>query len=188
MRFRLASLVVLGFILLLTCCGKHAEPIVPKEICGTPIDPQVAHAVVEPAEGFHEFNRVDRGAAITAPCVLLSGNDPVLEFRFSWDRGPTNLMYLASGSGSVSRVTAPQRIPSLYTTLVGTDGAISTAPCGTKGGDYFTLTLQLPRIELTDRSHRGDIEKFMRAYFPATLKTLGCRTAPPASPRPGQER
>ncbi|MGW4275584.1 hypothetical protein ACWEGQ_25255 [Streptomyces seoulensis] len=112
----------------------------------------------------------------------------MVRFRFSWDENATDLMYLAKNTGTVSGIADPRHITSPYTTLVGTDGAISTAPCGTKGGEYFTLTLQLPRIELTDRSHRGDIEKFMRAYFPATLKTLGCRTAPPASPRPGQER
>ncbi|MDV9170187.1 hypothetical protein R6V09_08535 [Streptomyces sp. W16] len=56
---------------------------------------------------------------------------------------------------------------------MGTDGAISIAKCKTKGGDYFPL--QIPPISLMDHTHRKDIEKFMRAYFPATLKTLGCK-------------
>ncbi|MEV7126558.1 hypothetical protein [Streptomyces sp. NPDC093260] len=95
-------------------------------------------------------------------------------------------MYLAKGTGTVSGVTDPRPLSSPYPTLVGTDGAISTAPCRTKGGNYFTLTLQLPRIELTDRTHRKDIEKFMRAYFPATLETLGCRTTADTAAGPGR--
>ncbi|MFK4144422.1 hypothetical protein [Streptomyces sp. NPDC004065] len=77
----------------------------------------------------------------------------------------------------MSGVTAPRRIAASYKAVVGTDGAIATTPCKTKGGEFFTLTLQLPQIKLTDRSHRADIERFMRAYFPATVKTLGCAKA-----------
>ncbi|MFI6405264.1 hypothetical protein [Streptomyces sp. NPDC050548] len=69
-------------------------------------------------------------------------------------------------------MTDPRAIDFAYKSIVGTDGAISIAKCKTNGGDYFTLTLQVP---LTDHTHRKDIEKFMRAYFPATLKTLGCK-------------
>ncbi|MFJ9898705.1 hypothetical protein ACIQPR_35785 [Streptomyces sp. NPDC091280] len=121
-----------------------------------------------------EFTRVDRAEAITAPCVLLSGRDPVLDFRFSWDDTARDLMYLATNTGSVSGVREPREVDFAYKTIVGTDGAISVAPCKTKGGNYFTLTLQVPQIPLTDQTHRKDIEKFWRAYFPATLKTLGC--------------
>ncbi len=86
-------------------------------------------------------------------------------------------MYLATDTGSVSGVREPREIDFAYKTIVGADGAISIAPCKTKGGDYFTLTLQVPQIRLTDQTHRKDIETFMRAYFPATdpLKTLGCK-------------
>jgi len=126
-------------------------------------------------EDFHEFTRVERSEAITAPCVLLEGRDPVLEFRFSWEETEADLMYLALDAGTISRVTEPRSINFTYKTIVGTDGAISTTPCKTKGGDYFTLTLQVPQISLMDQTHRKDIERFMRAYFPATLKTLGCK-------------
>ena len=98
----------------------------------------------------------------------------MLRLRFSWDESVPDLMYVATNTGSVSGVTAPRRTNSPNDTVVGTDGAISTAPCKTKGGNYFTLTLQLPQVRQLDRTHRKDIERFMRAYFPATLKTLGC--------------
>ncbi|MGW1981779.1 hypothetical protein ACWCPJ_04855 [Streptomyces collinus] len=98
----------------------------------------------------------------------------MLDFQFSWDDSATDLMYLATGTGSVSHVSQPRSIALAAKTLIGTDGAISQEPCRTKGGNYFTLTLQLPKIKPGDRAHRGDIERFMRAYFPATLRTLGC--------------
>ncbi len=84
-------------------------------------------------------------------------------------------MYLATDTGSTSGIRQPRGIDFTYKTIVGTDGAISIAPCKTKRGNYFTLTLQAPQMPLTDQTHRKDIERFMRAYFPATLKTLGCR-------------
>ncbi|MET8584947.1 hypothetical protein ABZX39_29320 [Streptomyces collinus] len=59
--------------------------------------------------------------------------------------------------------------------LVGTDGAIAATRCKSEAGDHFALTLQLPKIKPSDGTHRADIERFMRAYFPATLRTLGCR-------------
>ena len=174
MNARRILIVVLLSILLLSC-GSSAYHEVPKAICGTPIDPALTRLLVKSAKEFHEYNRVDRSDAITAPCILLAEHDPVLEFRFSWDDTATDLMYLATGSGSVSRVTQPRSINLGYKSIVGTDGAISIDRCATKGGKYFTLTLQVPQIGLMDQTHRKDIEKFMRAYFPATLKTLGCK-------------
>lgn len=148
----------------------------PGAICGTRIDKGLARLLVQSADDLHEFTRVDRREEITAPCILLSRHDPVLEFRFSWDGYATDLMYLATGTGSVSGVTAPRYVKGIPNkTIIGTDGAISQAPCKTKGGNYFTLTLQLPQINPTDQTHRKDIEKFMRAYFPATVETLGCK-------------
>lgn len=98
-----------------------------------------------------------------------------MRFRFSWDADPADLMYLAKNTGKVSGVTAPRYVDDTpHKTLVGADGAISQTPCKTKGGNYFTLTLQLPQVKPGDESHRKDIETFIRAYFPATVKTLGC--------------
>ncbi|MFG2607373.1 hypothetical protein ACGFT2_28090 [Streptomyces sp. NPDC048514] len=122
----------------------------------------------------HEFTRVDRDESVSAPCVLLSGPDPSLEFQFSWDEFATDLMAQATGNGTVSRVNQPRRSDLAAKAVVGTDGAIATTRCKTKRGKYFTLTLQLPQVKLMDQSHRKDIEKFMRAYFPATVRTLGC--------------
>ncbi|MEV0485532.1 hypothetical protein AB0I69_33620 [Streptomyces sp. NPDC050508] len=168
-------LVVLLLSILAFSCTSSTGHEIPKAICGTPVDPALTRPLVNAADDFHEFTRVERSKAITAPCALLEGRDPVLEFRFSWDDTKTDLMYLALDTGTISRVTEPRSIDFAYKTIVGTDGAISTTPCKTDGGDYFTLTVQVPQIGLMDHTHRKDIEKFMRAYFPATIKTLGCR-------------
>ncbi|WP_405973621.1 hypothetical protein OG496_33780 [Streptomyces sp. NBC_00988] len=174
-RAVLLGLCALSVSVVAASCDDPADHEIPKTICGTHVDPSVSRPLVTSGEDLHEYNRVDRSEAITAPCVLLSGPDPVLDLGFSWDPNPTDLMYLAQGTGSVSHVTDPRAIDFTYKTIVGTDGAISIAPCKTNGGKYFTLTLQVPQIKLMDQTHRKDIEKFMRAYFPATLKTLGCK-------------
>ncbi|WOX11847.1 hypothetical protein [Streptomyces sp. N50] len=168
-------LTVLTISVLAMSCSSSSSHELPGAICGTPINPAVTRPLLTSTEDFSEFTRVDRSEAITAPCVLLSGRDPVLDFRFSWDDRASDLMYLAKDTGSISGIREPREIDFTYKTIVGTDGAISTTPCKTKGGDYFTLTLQVPQISLMDQTHRKDIERFMRAYFPATLKTLGCK-------------
>jgi hypothetical protein len=156
-------------------CDSSADRELPRTICGTPVDPAVTRLLVTSTDDLHEFTRVDRSEAITAPCVLLSGRDPVLDFSFSWDDTARDLMYLAANTGSISGIRQPRSVNLGYKSIVGTDGAISTTACKTSGGKYFTLTLQVPPISLMDQTHRKDIEKFMRAYFPATLKTLGCK-------------
>ena len=174
LRTGLACLALFLSLSSVASCGSSVDREVPGVICGTRISPNLARPLVTSTEDWHEYDRVDRVEAITAPCLVLSGREVVLGFRFSWRDIETNLMYLAKNTGSVSRVTEPRSIDFTYKTIVGTDGAISIAPCKTKRGSYFTLTLQLPQVKLMDQTHRRDIEKFMRAYFPATIKTLGC--------------
>lgn len=168
-------LSVLSLSLFAVSCGASDDRGIPSSICGTPIDPDLTRSLVSSTNDWHEWNRVDRSTTITAPCLILSGDDIALRLRFSWDRNATDLMYLARDTGKISGVAEPRNIAFTYKTVVGTDGAISTTPCKTKSGDYFTLTLQVPQIGLMDQTHRKDIERFMRAYFPATLKTLGCK-------------
>lgn len=167
-------LIVLSLSALTLCCSGHADQEFPQMICGTRMDPGLTRPLLASTTGLHESSRVDRNDAVTAPCLVLSADKVVLRLRFSWDESVPDLMYVAKNGGTVSGVASPRRIDASYDTVVGTDGAISTTPCKTKGGNYFTLTLQLPQVRQLDRTHRKDIERFMRAYFPATLKTLGC--------------
>ncbi|MFF8473161.1 hypothetical protein [Streptomyces sp. NPDC015414] len=172
---RSVGLVVVPLLTLSVSCGRSSDRVIPEVICGTHVDPEVTRPLVTSAGKLSEYDRVDRSEAITAPCLVLVQNDVAMRFRFSWDVDKADLMYLAKNTGRISGVSAPRYLNSVsYETLVGTDGAISQAACRTKGGKYFTLTFQLPQVKLTDQSHRADIEKFMRVYFPATVKTLGC--------------
>ncbi|MET7286179.1 hypothetical protein [Streptomyces sp. NPDC005573] len=157
-----------------TSCTSASRPTLPKAICGTQIDPKLTRPLVDSATDLHEFSRVDRSQAISAPCSLLSGDEEIANLHFWWADGPVDFTYMTQNAGSASRVSSARDISFKYKAAVGTDGAIAASPCKTHGGNYFTLTLQLPRIELGDQSHRKDIEAFMRAYFPATLRTLGC--------------
>ncbi|MFF8725563.1 hypothetical protein ACF073_03590 [Streptomyces sp. NPDC015171] len=159
---------------LLTSCVRSDDKAVPPKICGTDVAPELTRPLMTSTKDLREFSRVDRSSGVSAPCMLQSGSDAVLGLRFSWDEDATDLMYLATDTGTVSRVTDPRPASFPYKTVIGNDGGISQAPCKTKHGNYFTLTLQLPQIDLTDQSHRKDIEKFMRVYFPATVKTLSC--------------
>ncbi|MFJ6543164.1 hypothetical protein ACIQMP_21275 [Streptomyces sp. NPDC091385] len=162
-------------VLLAAGCASPDRGTVPEVICGVRSDPGLTRLIVAPGSEWREYNRVDREQAITAPCSVLSGKKVILDLGFSWRPTAADLMYLARNTGNVTGVTAPRAVDSRYDTVVGTDGAISQAPCQTKTGNYFTLTLQLPQIKLADQTHRNDIEKFMRVYFPATVGTLGCR-------------
>lgn len=171
--FRVIGLVVLLIGLSVAGCDTTDEAL-PAEICGSKVDAGLVQPLVADGGDWNEFNRVDRRRSVTAPCVLLSGPDPVLDFRFSWTKDKPDLMYLA-GTGSVSGVRDPLPVELAEDAVVGADGAIVTTSCDKGDTDYFTLGLQLPRVALTDRGHREDIERFMRQYFPATVRTLDCR-------------
>ncbi|MFJ9868601.1 hypothetical protein [Streptomyces sp. NPDC101165] len=169
------NLAALSLVAVTTSCAGSSHQAFPEVICGTRISPDLMRRLVAARDDFHELNRVDRSEAISAPCALLSGKDPVVKLHFWWADGPVNLRYMAEETGPVSGVTNAREIDFEYKAVVGTDGAVAAARCKSKAGDHFALTLQLPQIKLTDQTHRKDIEKFMRAYFPATVKTLGCK-------------
>ncbi|MGW0931968.1 hypothetical protein [Streptomyces sp. NPDC002644] len=130
--------------------------------------------LVEPGGDWGEYSRVDRAKASTAPCVLLSGKDPVLEFQFWWTDDKPDLLHLAD-TGPVAGIRDPRPVDLAEDAVVGPDGAIVSTSCANGRTEYFTLSLQLPRVRLMDPGHREDIERFMREYFPATVKTLDCR-------------
>ena len=174
-RYGVLAVLPLALAMSLAACGYSADHSLPKAICGTHVDTDIARPLVASAKDLHEFNRVDRGEAKSAPCVLLSERDPVLYFNFYWTVDSPGLERLTKGDDLALDIVEPHSVHSSDVTFVGNNGAISTALCRTSGGQHFTLALKLSRVSPTDRTHRKDIEKFMRAYFPATLKTLGCK-------------
>jgi hypothetical protein len=169
------GLAALSFSLSTVACGQSSDHALPAEMCGTEANTGLVKPLVADGGDWNEFARVDRKRSVTAPCVLLSGPESVLDFRFSWTKDKPDLMYLA-GTGSVSGVRDPLFPWNWPRTRRSAPTARPSRPPATRGTpDYFTLGLQLPRVALTDRGHREDIERFMRQYFPATVRTLDCR-------------
>ncbi|MFF7974451.1 hypothetical protein [Streptomyces sp. NPDC007905] len=107
-------------------------------------------------------------------CEVLTNGESALSMRFAWHPDAVDPYEVAQAGNSVSSIAEPVRLNATYETTVGNNGAISTARCETSIGSCFTLTVLLEKANPVDRSYRNDIEKFMRAYFPATVGTLGC--------------
>ncbi|MGW7362999.1 hypothetical protein ACWGI8_06100 [Streptomyces sp. NPDC054841] len=156
-------------------CGGSSDDKIPNVICGTKIDTELSGPLLEPLGKFHEYNRVDRKEAQTAPCIILIDDERALQLRFAWHSGsPGDLVEIATDS-SVTHLTEPTRVDlGFQDSVVGNEGAMATTLCKSPRGDHFTLGLTVPRAQATSPELRPAIEKFMRAYMTATVKSLGC--------------
>ncbi|MFJ9198461.1 hypothetical protein [Streptomyces flaveolus] len=156
--------------------GRNETRTLPQSLCGTRVSAGDLKPLI-PAEGeITERNDVDRRDPQPASwCSLNVNGKTALDLRFAWHDDEVDPVKVAGSVKSVSYLELPERATTYPRTAVGNNGAIATAPCRTKGGAYFTLSVLLKGTNLTDTGYRNDIEKFMRAYFPATVKTLHCR-------------
>ncbi|MFC8369475.1 hypothetical protein [Streptomyces sp. CB02400] len=165
--------------LILTClvvsCGRGDKPQPPEKICGTPVDWELAEPLVESAEDLHEYSRVDRSKAISAPCTLFSGDDREMEFNFYWTSDAPGLAQRSEFDPVLEGVSQFRKADIGDEAVIGRNGAIVSVSCITDRGRYFTLKLHLPQASILDEANRAKVEKFMRAYFPAAVKTLDCR-------------
>lgn len=82
-------------------------------------------------------------------------------------------MKSASPNKNVTGLWDPVRMRLADSAALGDDGAIATTHCRTKPNNHFTLTLKLTHKDGVPHL-RQDVEQFMRAYMPATMKTVGC--------------
>ncbi|MFE1879883.1 hypothetical protein [Streptomyces diastatochromogenes] len=147
----------------------------PTSLCGTKVSPILSERLLQAGGKVTEHNRVDRRKPQPSSwCQVLVDGESALAMRFAWHPDAVDPYKVAQSGDSVSNMAAPARLEGDYKAAVGNNGAIFTVQCRTDIGSYFTLTLLLQKGNPVDRAHRKDIEKFMRAYFPATLKTLGC--------------
>ncbi|MGW0931967.1 hypothetical protein [Streptomyces sp. NPDC002644] len=127
-------------------------------------------------EDLYEHSRVERGQAVSAPCVLHAGEEEALVLFFYWtDTAPkvTEPDYDTSGFQVVRNTEAVSGLGDAA--IVGDNGAVVTTPCRVGDKEHFTLKLFLPQVGPADAGHREDIERFMWEYFPATVRTLDCR-------------
>lgn len=167
--------LALALAFLVVSCGRGEKPQSPEEVCGTPINWELASPLVESAEDLHEYSRVDRSESISAPCTLFSGDDREMEFNFYWTPDAPKLAHRSEFDPIFADVSQWRKASIGDEAVIGTNGAIVSSSCITDRGRYFTLKLHLPQASILDEGNRAEVEKFMRAYFPATVKTLNCR-------------
>ncbi|MGW7266948.1 hypothetical protein [Streptomyces sp. NPDC054842] len=110
-------------------------------------------------------------------CVVYVDKHDALSLNFARHGGPADVMKAASPDNSVTGLRNARplpRIPLADKAVAADDGAIATTRCRDRSGaDHFTLALKVTRGKL-DAERRVAIERFMRAYMPATVKTLHC--------------
>jgi hypothetical protein len=169
-----ALVLSLGLSATVTACGASDADQVPDVVCGTPVSPDLTRPLLPSTEDLTEWTRVDRREAISAPCTLLSNGDPVLELRFYWSMDAPNMAERSRYDSFFRDVAEWRPIKLGNEAIVGTNGSIVSAPCESGRNKHFTLEMHLPKAKITDYGLRKDIEKFMRAYYPDTLKTLSC--------------
>ncbi|WP_460106933.1 hypothetical protein [Streptomyces sp. YKOK-J1] len=156
-------------------CQTSTDQEVSDSLCGTKVNRSLSEPLLRPGGRVTERNEVDhKNPQPSSWCQIFVNGKGVLSLRFAWHPDAVDPSRIAQSSDSVSSLGQPARLKTSYETAAGNNGAVSTAPCKTRIGSYFTLSVLLDSSNPVDRSHRADIEKFMRAYFPATVKTLGC--------------
>jgi hypothetical protein len=169
----------LGLLLLLllatSCTGGRQEDAVPQTVCGTRADPDLLRPLLASTTDLREYSRVERKELISAPCTLRSEGEQVMVMFFYWTEDAPKVTEPDFDTSGFQVLTGTRPVALGEGAVVGRNGAIVTTPCRTaKGGRHFTLKLYLPQVAPPDPGHRADIERFMRAYFPATVKTLDC--------------
>ncbi|MFJ5271351.1 hypothetical protein [Streptomyces sp. NPDC088358] len=147
----------------------------PQSICGTKVSRNLSEPLLGAGGKITEQNRVDRKKPEPSSwCEVRVDGRVALSMRFAWHPDAVDPLKVAESSDSVSNIGEPARLVSRYEIALGNNGAISTVQCRTDVGSYFTLTLLLEKANPTSRNHRESIEKFIRTYFPVTVKGVSC--------------
>ncbi|MFB9461657.1 hypothetical protein [Streptomyces cinereospinus] len=157
-----------------TACGRSGEDQIPEVVCGTRIDQTLLRPVLTAMEDLQESSRVDRTAAVSAPCTLYSAGDRILELHFYWSTAAPHFAERSEFDPVFEDLPGWRAVSIGEEGIVGNTGAMVSGPCVVGRNTHFILKLSLPEVNIMDESRRQDIEKFMRAYFPATVATLSC--------------
>ncbi|MFD7709246.1 hypothetical protein [Streptomyces sp. NPDC059786] len=172
---RTCTVAALASLLVTSCSGKLHDYAIPHSICETPISRQLTEPLLQPIGTVSEWTSVGfRTAGESSWCVVfVNGNDAV-HVNFASHSGAMDPMSAASPDDPVTGLQNPRPIRLSDSAVIGDDGAIATTHCKDKAGaDHFTLALKVTRGEVSARRTVA-IERFMRAYMPATVRTLGC--------------
>ncbi|MFB8270213.1 hypothetical protein ACFC96_26915 [Streptomyces sp. NPDC055955] len=172
MRIGLLTLAAFsGLASLASCSPQGAE--IPKSICGTHVNAKLVEPLLRATGKVSESHTAGWGKRETNWCIVRVAGDESLRLKFAWHSDTMDPMKSASPNNNVTGLWEPTQMNLADKAALGDDGAIATTRCRTKPDNHFTLTLKLSHRSDVPH-HRRDIEKFMRAYMPATMKAVGC--------------
>lgn len=176
MMTRLRAAVCLTAIMFgLGACDASGGTQVPQSLCGTPIRGDLAGPLLGSGQSVREVTGPGfREPGSDAWCMVYAGRKKVFQMWFSSGTGSPDLMALAR-SGPTFGLFDPRPVHGIgERAVLANDGAIAVAPCRDSGGaDSFLLALKMTDSPVTPRRERH-VERFMRAYMPATVKSLHC--------------
>ena len=168
----LLTLSVLSGLVSLSGCSAQ-RPEIPETICGTGVDQNLTDPLLRATGKVSEWHTAGWGERETNWCIVRVGKEESLRLKFAWHSDAMDPMKSASPNNNVTGLWAPAHMQLADSAALGDDGAIATTRCRTKPNDHFTLTLKLSHRDGVPRL-RKEIEQFMRAYMPATMKAVGC--------------
>ncbi|MET8577531.1 hypothetical protein [Streptomyces sp. NPDC005012] len=158
----------------LNACDAAKEDV-PQSLCGTPISPGLSTPLLGGGGSVREWKSAGfREPASAAWCLISVDDKEVVQLWFSAGGGKPDLMKLAR-SGPTIGLFEPHPVKGIGDDAVlANDGAISIASCRDTGGaESFLLALKMADGPMKPGRER-DVERFMRAYMPATVKSLNC--------------
>ncbi|MFB7757387.1 hypothetical protein ACFC18_48725 [Streptomyces sp. NPDC056121] len=168
---KFGSLALAALATLTSCSAQHVAP--PKSICDTKVAKNLIEPLLQPSGKVSEWHSAGWGESGSAWCIVSVGQERALRFQFSWHPDSIDPLKFASPDDTVTGLWDPARMRLADSAAIGDNGAISTTRCKGGKGTHFTVALKLTQ-EGSVPHLRSDIEKFMRAYMPATMKTVGC--------------
>jgi hypothetical protein len=158
--------------LAVSCTGsedvRHA-----KTLCGTPVGPELSKILPEQRH-LSEWTSAGFREPGSSWCIVSVNGKKALSLWFARGGEASDLMGLAENSPVVG-LTSPHAVRGIgQEAAVGRDGALVTTPClHADGTSHLTLGLRLSHGSTVENRER-DVERFMRAYMPATVKSLNC--------------
>ncbi|MGW6360352.1 hypothetical protein ACWFR5_35630 [Streptomyces sp. NPDC055092] len=175
LRNRMGGASALATFTLLCVPACSAQDInIPRSICETPVKQRLTAPLLKPTGKLTEWHTAGWGGKETSVCIISIDKAEALRLRFAWHTDTIDPMKYSSLDNSVTGLWEPRRMRHLAeSATLGDNGAIATTRCKGRGKWHFTLALKVTR----DRKivhQRNEIEQFMRAYMPATMKAVGC--------------
>ncbi|WP_077796761.1 hypothetical protein [Streptomyces sp. JHA26] len=165
----------LAIVLVTTGCDRSDGDQIPELLCGTRIDRELFRSVLTSTGDLTESNRLDPSEGISAPCTLFSSGKRILELHFYYSTASPEFAGRSKYDPVFRDISQWKSVNIADEAIVGNNGAIVSGSCVVGRNTDLIIEMRMPEVNIMDESHRKDIEKFMRAYFPATVKTLHCR-------------